>query len=543
LAAAVDRSKIRPVHLDRLDGSRLRLLFELSRSFTEHIELEALLTSIVTSCRQVFGPHANVSVMLVEEATGTLYFPFADTNERVHPERMRGVRIPLDAGISGAVLRSGRAELIADAPSDPRYDPRIAARLDLGVGALLLAPLGTRDGTVGLLTVAQPGGEPPYSLDDLAFLESLASFVALAIENARMYERLKASEEELRLEIGALRRDAERHDPFPEIVGRSAAIRDLARLMQSAAASPIAVLIEGETGTGKELVARGIHRASVRGAAPFLAINCGAFTESLLESELFGYERGAFTGAERAKRGLLEAASGGTMLLDEVGEMPAAMQVKLLRVLQEHEVLPVGASSGRRIDVRLIAASNRSLEAEVAAGRFRADLYYRLAAFPIRVPPLAERRDDIALLAEHLLATAAELYGKSIGGLSLEARVLLERAVWPGNVRQLKNEIERAVALAHHGDVIAPANLSEALRSQEAGDPDVVALVAPDVVGSGAEPAPLPWASLRDARVAFESRYIAEVLERHGGNVSRAAAALGISRVMLHKKLKGLGLR
>jgi Nif-specific regulatory protein len=535
--------KIRAVDLDRLDGSRLKLLFELSRSFTEHIELQALLSSVVAHCRRVFGAQAFVTVMLADRERGELFFPSDDTDPRIPVGQLRDVRVPIGEGISGHVLRSGHAERIVDAHADARYLRAIEGALGVALSSVLLAPLKTREGTVGLITVSQPRGEAIHTEEDLAFLESLASFVALAIENAQMYERVKSSEQGLRLEVDGLRRDLERRDMFPDIVGASAAVRELIRLMESAAASPIAVLIEGETGTGKELVARGVHRASPRGGGPFLAVNCGAFTESLLENELFGHERGAFTGADRAKRGLLEELSGGTILLDEVGEMPPAMQVKLLRVLQEGEVIPVGSTSGRRIDVRVISASNRSLEAEVASGRFRADLYYRLAGFPIRVPPLIERRDDIPRLTDHLLDLAARGHKKPIGGIAPAARAILERQPWPGNVRQLKNELERAVALARAGDVIQPENLSDALRACDARDrgegdaPDA----APEIAAPGALAA--QRASLRAARAGFETRYIADVLEREGGNVSRTAEVLGISRVMLHKKLKSLGLR
>jgi len=537
------------VALHRLDESRLRLLFELSRSFSEHTDLEVLLATVVARCREVFGASANVAVMLIEEETGSLYFPFADTNGRVHTEQLRNVRIPQGAGISGAVLEHGQAELIPDAHADPRYERGLERLLGIEVGSIIAAPLKTRDGNVGLMTISQEPAAGPFTPDDLAFLESLASCVALAIENARMYARLRASEEDLRLEIGALRRDLERRDLFPEIIGTSPAIRALVRLMESAAASRIAVLIEGETGTGKELVARGIHRASPRGPGPFLAINCGAFTETLLESELFGHERGAFTGADRAKRGLFETLSGGTILLDEVGEMPAAMQVKLLRVLQEGEVIPVGSTSGRRIDVRVISASNRSLEASVAAGRFRADLFYRLAAFPILVPPLVERRIDIPLLTDHLLRAAVTSHDKPVIGISPAARELLSRYDWPGNVRELRNEIDRAVALAQPGDMIGPEALSRAVLAGVAATPaaPVVRPSVPPVAEAGgrAEPAAgsAEGTSLRDARHAFEARYITEVMDSVGGNVSRAASILGISRVMLHKKLKSLGLR
>ncbi|MBY0280074.1 sigma 54-interacting transcriptional regulator [Candidatus Binatia bacterium] len=521
-----------------LGEPRFELLFELSRSFAETTtDLESLLRSVVARCRAIFGAESNVAIMLLDDESGDLYFPYADTDGHVHLQALRDVRIPVGEGISGAVLASGRPELVVDAHTDPRFDPAIERLLGVAVGSIIVAPLRMRDGVVGLMTVAQSRLGPRFDAQDLAFLESLASYVALAIDNARMYERMRAAEESLRVEVGALRADLERRDLFPEIIGTSTAIRDLIRLMESAAASQIAVLIEGETGTGKELVARGIHRASARGQGPFLAVNCGAFTPELLEAELFGHERGAFTGAERAHVGLFEALTGGSILLDEVGEMPPAMQVKLLRVLQQGEVIPVGATVGRRIDVRVISASNVSLEAELARGSFRADLFYRLAAFPIRVPPLRERRGDIPALVDHLLHRAVAEHDKQILGITPEARALLLECAWPGNVRQLRNEVQRAVALARPGDLIDVGDLSEAVR-----DVVPVAAHAEEPAAPGTRVA-IDAASLRDARLAFEASYIGDVLEREGGNVSRAAAVLGISRVMLHKKLKQLGLR
>jgi DNA-binding NtrC family response regulator len=313
------------------------------------------------------------------------------------------------------------------------------------------------------------------------------------------------------------------------------------RLMESAAASPIPVLIEGETGAGKELVARAIHGASARAEGAFLAVNCAALPESLLESELFGHRRGAFTGATQDRRGVFEAASGGTIFLDEIGDMPIAMQAKLLRVLQEGEVTPVGDSRPRTVDVRVISATNRDLETETASRRFRDDLFFRLAAFPIRVPPLRERREDIPLVADHLLGRAAERHGKRIAGIDAAAMECLAQFEWPGNVRELQNHVERAVALARDGDAITVALLPPRLR----------ALAPTSSLGSGGESPAADAAqdrrraagSLRRARADFEARYIAGALRDHGENVSRAARALGLSRVMLQKKMKEYGLR
>jgi transcriptional regulator with GAF, ATPase, and Fis domain len=318
----------------------------------------------------------------------------------------------------------------------------------------------------------------------------------------------------------------------PAFVGASAAMVDVFRLIHQAAASPIPVLIEGETGTGKELVARAIHGASGRAAAPFVAVNCAALPETLLESQLFGHRRGAFTGATHDQRGLFETANGGTVFLDEVGEMPAPMQAKLLRVLQEGEVVPLGEHNPRRVDVRVVSATNRDLAAEVDAGRIRADLYYRLSAFPIQLPPLRERRDDIPLLAERFLAAAAARHGKPDVGFEPAAVELLVRSEWPGNVRELQNAVERAVAMVRAGERIGVAHL--AARFQGSGAQAVEA-TAP---ASDENPT-----ALRPARAAFERQHIAEVLRQHGGNVTRAAAALGLSRAMLQLKMKEYGLR
>ena len=297
------------------------------------------------------------------------------------------------------------------------------------------------------------------------------------------------------------------------------------------------MLIQGETGTGKELVARAIHAVSPRGRGPFLAVNCAAMPETLLESQLFGHRRGSFTGADRDRVGLFEAATGGTVLLDEIGEMPLAMQAKLLRVLQEGEITPIGDTKPRPVDVRVVSATNRDLSAEVADRRFREDLFYRLASFPIVLPPLRERREDIPVLVERFAAQAAHAHRKRIDGITAAALGCLRRFDWPGNVRELQNEVQRAVVLAEHGEAVAIAHLSPRLTGvaePRAGDADTAEPGVPDMpVG----------VQLREARAAFEARHIADVLRQQGGNVSRAAGVLGLSRMQLHRKLKEYGIR
>jgi transcriptional regulator with GAF, ATPase, and Fis domain len=349
---------------------------------------------------------------------------------------------------------------------------------------------------------------------------------------------VKDRDARLRSEVGLLRRDLARRDRFTEIIGTSAAMAEVFRLMESAAASPISVLIEGETGTGKELVARGIHRASTRADQPFVAVNCAALPADLLESELFGHRRGSFTGATSDYRGLFDSAHRGTIFLDEIGELPLAMQVKLLRVLQDGEITPVGSTRPRKVDIRVLSATNRDLRASVGQGTFREDLYYRLAAFPIRVPPLRERDGDVTLLADHFLTAAAQRHAKRIVGIDAEAFRLLEGYGWPGNVRQLENEIERASALAVDGGIIDRSLLSIGEAGAAEAPTGPAAVVGSVVVGGDGELAPL-----RQARAAFEADYIREALARNSGNVSHTARALGLSRVMLQKKMKDYGLR
>jgi Nif-specific regulatory protein len=493
----------------------------------------------VSKCREVLNAEGAAVLLLHPE--GDLYFPYVAEDYPEVAARLIGLRFPADQGIAGAVLKSGRSLRVDDVQSDPRFYRGVDSKSGVTTRALLAVPLTSRQGTIGVIEVVNRQGGAYFTDDDLAFLEVLGGSVAVAIENARLYAQVKASEERLRAQVGALRRDLARQDSFREIIGSGAAMSEVFQLMESAAASPIAVLVQGETGTGKELVARGIHRSSARAEEPFLAVNCAAVSESLLESELFGHRRGAFTGATQDHRGLFEAASGGTIFLDEVGEMPASMQAKLLRVLQEGDIVPVGETRARKVDVRVISATNRDLRAEVAGRRFREDLYYRLAAFPIRLPPLRQRREDIPLLVDHLLALTAERHQKRIPGIEATALEALVKFDWPGNVRQLQNELDRAVALARDGAVIGLAHLSLNLEETEGAISSATTplpLVSP-VVAEGPRS---EIGSIRSARAAFEARFIADALRQSGGNVSRAARAVGMSRPMLHRKMKMYGL-
>jgi two-component system response regulator GlrR len=299
-----------------------------------------------------------------------------------------------------------------------------------------------------------------------------------------------------------------------ELITRSSAMEDLLAQARRVAASDASVCLYGASGTGKELMARAIHRASPRGEAPFVAVNCGAIPEGLLESELFGHKKGSFTGAVSDRRGLFQAAQGGTLFLDEIGDMPLPLQVKLLRALEERKVRPVGSHESHDIDVRVIAATHRKLEERIASGEFREDLYYRLNVVKLYIPTLAERREDIPLLANHFLSRLAERYRKGRLALAPEAMQLLVSAPWPGNVRQLLNVIEQAVALAPT-EVIPESLVRQAL---DAGDTTLT--------------------PLDEARRAFERDYLVRILKITGGNVTKAARLAGRNRTEFYRLLE-----
>ncbi|MES1185174.1 MAG: sigma 54-interacting transcriptional regulator, partial [Myxococcales bacterium] len=279
-----------------------------------------------------------------------------------------------------------------------------------------------------------------------------------------------------------------------------------------------------------------IHYRSQRRDKLFVAQNCAAFPENLLESELFGHKRGAFTGATEEKKGLFEIADGGTLFLDEVGEMPLSLQAKLLRVLQEGEIRAIGATAPRRVNVRIVAATNRNLEKEVAEGRFREDLYYRLKVFPLRVPALRERREDVPLLAAHFLERYTREFGREIAGFTQPALERLQAYDWPGNVRELENEVQRAVIQADGEQFITPELLSARVRTSDAKASDQAPELGPDEAEDDAS------GTLREMMDHFEKRILARTLAAHGNNKTSAAKALGITREGLHKKLKSLGM-
>jgi len=346
--------------------------------------------------------------------------------------------------------------------------------------------------------------------------------ILLALKKVEERERLKAENLRLQDRISRL----ETRYSFGEIVTGSEAMARVMDLVRTVADHKTTVLITGESGTGKELVARAIHRGGCRAAGPMVSINCGGIPENLLESELFGYRKGAFTDAVRDKPGLFKEAHRGTIFLDEIGELPLPLQVKLLRVLQEEEIVPLGETAASRIDVRVIAATARDLEREVSEGRFREDLFYRINVMSIHLPPLRERRGDISLLTDHFIERFNRKLGRHLQGVSAEAVSALARHDWPGNVRELENVLERAVLLAE-GRVIAPEDLPAGLTAGKDARP---------------ESPPEDSLSIKRASRRLERDLIRKALDLTGGNRSQAARVLEISRPVLLNKIREYGL-
>ncbi len=371
----------------------------------------------------------------------------------------------------------------------------------------------------------------PWEPDDLRLVVRRAAEQHFLIrENQRLMAELKAANERLQSENIILHQEARRQYTFDHIIGTGAAMQRVFRLLEKVIPTDTTVLLLGETGTGKELIARAIHYNGPRKERLFVAQNCGAMPDSLLESELFGHVKGAFTGATADKKGLFEIADGGTIFLDEITDTSPAMQQRLLRVLQEGEIHPVGSEKTVRVDVRVISAANRDLHAAMEKGEFRRDLYYRLNVFPVRIPPLRERREDIPLLAQFFLTKYAHKLGKQGLKFSSDALACLMAGDYPGNVRQLENLVERAVTLADAGARITAELLDH--NAERLGETLANPSLLPPEHGEG----------LKEIVGQVERFYIHRALQETGGNVSKVAEKLGLSRLGLHKKMQRYGI-
>ena len=435
-----------------------------------------------------------------------------------------------DEGYAVEAVESGEAALTA--LENRRYDLLLLDVWLPGMDGLeVLARVRTLDPEVPVVVIS---GHGSIETAVKAVRMGAQDFVEkpLALEKTLLVVKNALRQRKLETELRALKAQVEHRWVM---VGESPAIHALRADISQAAPSNGRVLIFGENGTGKELVARNIHHQSLRGSGPFVEVNCAAIPEELIESELFGHTRGAFTGALTAKKGKFELADGGTLFLDEVGDMTLKTQAKVLRVLQEQKVEPVGGTATITVDVRVIAATNKNLEEEIRRGTFREDLFFRLNVIPFHVAPLRERRDDIPLLARHFIGELSAEYGKRAKDLERDALDVLVAQPWPGNVRELRNIIERLVIMTP-GDRIEARHLPASLVAGSPGLAEAAAAPGPHAA------APSDFASLAAAREDFEKRYIWKKYQECGGNMSRTSEALQVERSNLYRKMKGYGL-
>ena len=445
----------------------------------------------------------------------------ASTRQLNAEERALG-RYHIGEGITGLVAKTGRAEVVLDIRKDRRFLNRTKARNPEEALSFVCVPLIHRGQIVGTLSADRElRGETTSLGQDVALLEIIAGIIA---EAASVY-REECAERTTLMDENRKLRDL-LSDNVGKLIGNAPAMRVVYEQIQQVAPSEATVLIRGGSGTGKELVARAIQGLSIRKDKPFVVLNCAALPEALVESELFGHEKGAFTDARERRIGRAEAADGGTLFLDEIGDLSIPVQVKLLRFLQERTFSRVGSNEELKSDVRFIAATSRNLEELMEKKLFREDLYYRLSVFPIALPALSERKDDIILLAEHFLRRMNVKYGKSIARISAPAMNMLQAYAWPGNVRELENCIERAV-LTTKDDTIHGYNLPPAIQVEE---------FAEDPFNPEAK------LTLDDQVAAFERRVLMETLKRHNGNRSAAGRELGVSPRMMNYRLTRAGI-
>jgi Nif-specific regulatory protein len=485
----------------------LNALLRISKAVNSVRGLEALEKQILESIFEV-APADRAAILLCEHGSEEWTSVFGW-------DRRSGANQPVQVSrtIVSQVLSDGVAILSNDLPAEESFSDT-ASIVERRIRSVLAVPLEVFDRTLGVIYLDASNPEARFDENHLQLLTAIGSIAAAALENARRVESLEQENRRLQDEISV------EHN----MVGDSPRMRDVYQFIARVAPRDITVLIYGESGTGKELVARAIHRTSGRANKPCVAINCAALAENLLESELFGHEKGAFTGAIAQKKGKLEIAEGGTVFLDEVGELAPLLQAKLLRVLQEREFERVGGTRTIKLDVRLVTATNRDLEEEVKRGRFREDLFYRLNVVALRMPALRERREDIPLLASYFASKFSQRSNRPVLGVSPPARAYLVNYDWPGNVRELENAIERAVVLGS-SDMILPEDLPEAvLEKAESG---------------GAASMTAFHDSLREAK----KHLIVNAFEQAQGSYTEAAKLLGLHPNYLHRLIRNLNMK
>ena len=472
-------------------------------------DLDKLLQLIIESATNVV--HAEVaSLLLVDSKTDTLYFKVATGAKG---DEVKEFRLKMGQGIAGLVAKTGEPMLIADAQQDNRWMREISDRIDYVTRSMACVPLKINQRTIGVVQVINKRDQTQFSEADMDVLEEFSSLAALAIGSARSLEEVRQENLSLKKELG------EKH----QIIGTSPILNKALQDAQKLSRSKTTALIQGESGTGKELIARLIHRESPRKDKPLVVLNCAALPETLLESELFGYEKGSFTGAAGRKIGKFEAAHEGTLFLDEIGDMAPGIQAKLLRVLQEGVFYRVGGTTPITVDVRVLSATNKDLKNEIEKGAFREDLYYRLNVVQLTVPPLRERLEDVPLLATHFLDVFKKEAGLSALRISSAAMDKMTHYDWPGNIRELRNAIERAVVMGD-GKTILPEDLPITPSLQKFTGLQV-------------------GLTLDEALNAFKKEFILLNLQHTRGNRSKAAKIMDIQRTYLSRLITRYEIR
>ena len=545
-----DRPSLDDTHLveDRQTARDLSAFIEVARALNDERDLSRLLTRIVDAAILLSGAERGFLIVgQGESSTVEVARNFAQ-------EEVNSPEFKISRTLAHRVRETGVPELTTNAQEDARFQG-LASVTDLRLRSVLCIPMRIRGKVEGVMYVDNRLQNHVFEEREKRLLLSLADHAGVAISNARMLRELEGKHLELERALhriselnaqleGRLQEQAATIDDMRQqldestkgltfahdyrgIVGNSRRMHEVFRLLDKYIPADDPLLILGESGTGKELVARAIHKLGPRSKGPFISENCGALPESLLESELFGYEKGAFTGATTSRKGLVVAASGGVLFLDEIGEMDVDLQKKLLRVLQEGEVRPLGSRDVVKVDVRVVTATNRNLEEMVREGEFREDLYYRLAVLPIHLPPLRERRDDIPALVDRILSDLARESQAPRTRIGLDVMDLLVAHRWPGNVRELQNEVRRAAILAE--GLIDSRHLSEQVRNPREPDP------------LSDEPGLVPaerGTTLPDMVRELEIREIGKAVRQSGGNKSRTSEMLGLSRFALQRKLE-----
>jgi Nif-specific regulatory protein len=486
----------------KISREELEMLFQMASSLSSTLELSKILNIIIESAKTLLKAEA-ASLLLLDEATDELYFAsvIGDVSER-----LKNLTVPLDKGIAGACVRTGKVKIVNDTSHDRDFYPHIDKQTGFETRSIIAAPLTISGKTIGVIEVLNKKNNKEWTEEDRELLVIIALQSAQVIQNAQIHLLMYEQQNLLRSEI----------DARYAIISTSTQLKEVLNLAEKVAASATTVLLIGENGTGKELIARYIHRLSSRKESPFISVNCAAIPNTLLESELFGYEKGAFTGATSQRKGRFELANKGTIFLDEIGDLPLETQSKLLRVLQEREFERLGGTKTIKIDVRIIAATNQNLEEKIDHKLFREDLFYRLNVFPIRIPPLRERKEDIPLLAHHFLSIYAREMNKNVTRISTDVMDRLLNYPWPGNVRELQNVLERAVVLTS----------SETI--------DTTGLMLPSKQTAERE---APGEGLKEVVERFKMNFIRETIQRCGGNQTEASKILKIQPSYLSRLL------